>query len=378
MSMYAFVLLLILIIAFVLSFTTITKYKYFYVIIITVLLSVLAFFFNPVAALENGNYTDLYRFFKTLDAIKGLPFDNSIPIFQEYNNIPVMKVVLFLISRVQINQLLPFMACLIFYGLTGVFIVKISMIYEISSKMVSLAFLIFVCVFNYKMVITNIRCPIGEVIFILTLYYDILKKPKSKLYLLGYLICWGIHPIFLLFTVLRVLLLLMNKVTDKILYIIVLVYALFIASFIELINSFSSIEFFGYISMKLDYYVNSWNTESNEWLLVMTAVLQSVVLDFFIIILRKKIEKNSVEEKFYKLTIIFTLFSIGSYWNFVVFQRVTWFLLFLILYWYIYMKGLGTKKRRYVVQLSDLAILLLVVLSLISYFFTYQYNVLTF
>lgn len=377
MSIYALVLLLILIVAFVLSFTTITKYKYFYVIIVTILLSLLAALFNPIAAFENGNYTDLYRFFKTLDAIKELPFKNDVSIFQEYNNIPVMKVILFLISRVQINQLLPFIACAIFYGVTGVFIVKISMRYKISSKMTALIFLMFVCAFNYTMVVSNIRCPVGDAIFMLTLYYDILKKPRTKLYLLGYLICWGIHPMFIMFTGLRILLLLVNKITDRILYLLVLVYGGVIAYVIDFINRFSNIEFFDYLSMKLDYYVNYWN-KSNELLLVMTGLLQIAVLGFLLFILRRKIKKNTTEEKFYKFSIIFMLFSIGSYWNFVIFQRCTWFLLYLITYWYIYLKGICIKRRSGVVHLSDIAIVVLVVFSLISYFGTYQYNVLTF
>ena len=91
-STYAIVLLSLLIIIFLLCFTKLTKNKYLFVLLITIALSVLAFFHDPITARSNGDYTDLYRFYKTLDLIKGHPFNNNISIFQEYNNLIIMKI----------------------------------------------------------------------------------------------------------------------------------------------------------------------------------------------------------------------------------------------------------------------------------------------
>lgn len=107
-SVYSFVLLIVLVLIFLFSNTTITKRKKLYVFIVTLLLSTLAFLFNPIKAYQNGDYTDLYRFYQTLDAIKGLPFNNNVSIFAEYNNMPVMKVLVYLISRTRNKWFITF------------------------------------------------------------------------------------------------------------------------------------------------------------------------------------------------------------------------------------------------------------------------------
>lgn len=376
-STFSLVLLLIIMFTFVISCTNLTRHKYFYVFLITLLLSILGSLYNPIAAYENGNYTDLYRFYQTINSIKGYPFNNNVLIFQEYNNIFVMKVLLFMISRIGINALLPFVSSFVFYGISGIFVIKICEKYKVSSKIMGLSYFIFICLFNYKMVISNIRCPIGEAIFVLTLYYDLLKENKSKWYLLGYLVCCGIHPIFILFITLRLILLLKSKVIEKIYYVIILLYSLFINVFFELILKITNIELFNYIYIKMNYYTNLWNGKSNE-LIILTGLSQIIVLSYLLFILKNKLDKKSLEFKFYKLSIVYTIFTISSYWNFVIFQRCTWLLIFFIIYWYIYIKSLKQRSDRFRLAIYDIVVLFLVSFSLVSYFFTYQYNVLTF
>lgn len=378
LSTYSLTLLLIIIFAFMLSFTNITKHKYLFIFLITLLLSVLALFYDPITAFNKGNYTDLYRFYQTLDSIKGLPFNNNVVIFQEYNNIPVMKILLFLISRIGVNTLLPFISCFIFYGLFGIFLIKVCEKYNVSSRVLGLSFLIFICLFNFKMVISNIRCPIGSAIFMLTLYYDLLKNKKSKFYFLGYLVCCGIHPIFILFTVLRMLLMLSNRFTDKIFYLCIFIYNFFINYLLDFIGKFTGIELFEYLSMKIDFYMNSWDINSNEPLILFSGILQIIVLIYFMYIVKNKIKKKSAEENIYKVSIAFTLFTISSYWNFVIFQRCTWLLLFFLVYWYVYLKSLNLTKKNSTILVYDIVMLLLVIFYMTSYFLTYQYGVLTF
>lgn len=379
-STYALMLLFLFIFIFMLSCTNFTKHKYLYVCIVVILLSILGSLFNPIKAYHNGNYTDLYRFYQTLDAIKGLPFNNSVPIFQEYNNIPVMKLLLFIISRIGVNSILPFVASLIFYGSFGFFLIKITEKYNISSITMGLSFFIFICLFNFKMVISNIRCPIGCSIFILTLYYDILNKDnrKSKRFLLGYLICCCIHPIFILFTLLRLLLQLTNKYTDKIVFIFILLYSFFINAFLEFIGQFTTNEVINYLSMKIDFYTNTWEAKINEPLLVITGVIQVVLLLYLLLIVKKSIKKKSSEERLYRITMSFSILAISSIWNFVMFQRTTWLLILFIVYWYVYIKGVRVEKEKQGIALCDIAMIIFVAFSLASYFLTYQYNVLTF
>lgn len=377
-STYSLILLITIIIIFILSCTNLTKNKYLYIFIITLSLSVLGCLFNPISAYNKGNYTDLVRFFQTMDAIKGAGFNNNIAIFQEYNNIPVMKVLLYIISQTGIKQLLPFMSSFIFYGSFGLFIAKISSKYKISNTIMGLSFFSFICLFNFKMVISNIRCPMGDAIFMLTLYFDFFTHSKKKWCVIGYMVCCAIHPIFILFTLLRVIFILSNKITSKLFYLLTLFYSLFINYALELIGKLTNIELFIYLSTKMDYYTNFWSVESNEPLIILTGIIQIIVLIYFLIIVKKYIDKSSRENAFYNITMEFVILAIGSAWNFVTFQRCTWILIFFIIYWFIYLKSIKSKSSKFTLSIYDIVMIALIIFSLISYFFTYQYNVLTF
>ena len=377
-STYSLILLILFIFIFMLSCTNLTKHKYLYIFIVTILLSILGSFFNPIAAYRNGDYTDLVRFFQTLDAIKGASFNNNIIIYQEYDNTLAMKILLYIISQTGIKQLLPFISSFIFYGSFGIFIAKISERYNVPSKTMGLAFFSFICLFNFKMVISNIRCPIGDAIFMLTLYYDFFTSSKKKWCIIGYLIVCAIHPLFILFTLLRLILNLSNRVTSKLLYIFILSYSLFINYALEFMGKLTNIELFNYLSMKMDYYINFGNIKYNEPIVYFTGAVQIIVLIYFLKIAKKYISKASQENTFYHITVAFAILAVGSSWNFVTFQRCTWILIFFIIYWFIYLKSIKVQKSKFSVAIYDIVMFALIAFSLISYFFTYQYNVLTF
>lgn len=377
-STYSLMLLAIFIFIFMLSCTNLTKHKYLYIFIVTILLSILGYFFNPISAYMNGDYTDLVRFFQTMDAINGVRFNNNITIFQEYNNIPVMKLLLYVISQIGIKQLLPFISSFIFYGSFGFCIVKISEKYNVSSKIIGLSFFSFICLFNFKMVVSNIRCPIGDVIFMLSLYYDFFTPVKKRWCVIGYLICCAIHPLFILFTLLRFIFNFSNRFTIKLFYMFTLIYSLFINYVFEFIGKLTNIELFTYLSSKMNYYINVGNIRYNEPLIILTGVIQIIVLICFLMIAKKHVVESSQEDSFYYISVAFVILAIGSAWNFVIFQRFTWILIFFIIYWFIYLKSLQTQKVKFSVAIYDIVMVALIVFSLVSYFFTYQYNVLTF
>ena len=128
----------------------------------------------------------------------------------------------------------------------------------------------------------------------------------------------------------------------------------------------------------MDYYTNFWNTKSNEPLILLTGIIQIIVLIYFLFISKKSIDEKSQEKKFYNITVAFVILAIGSSWNFVTFQRCTWLLIFFIIYWFIYLKSLKDSKANLSLAIYDFVMIILILFSLGSYFFTYQYNVLTF
>ena len=68
----------------------------------------------------NGNYTDLYRFYQDIKAFQlyGFNADKSY-FYTGYNNVPVVKLLIYLISLIGINGLLPLFTSAIVYGTTG-------------------------------------------------------------------------------------------------------------------------------------------------------------------------------------------------------------------------------------------------------------------
>lgn len=380
---FSFCLLITFVIIFILTFSSFTKKRKLFILMITLLLSILAFFYNPIRAYNNGNYTDLYRFFVTMDAYRLVPFNNNVSLLQEYNNIPVMKVLIFIISRTGINNLLPFISCFLVYGIMGFIIYKISKKYDISPKVMGSSFFIFICLFNYTMVISNIRMPIGLSILFLTFYYDIFVKGKRSFYYLGYLLCCLIHPVFYIFVFLRILLLFVNKFTNKIIYFMILICSMFMGHLINILSKFTNLYFFEYIYSKLDLYFNIWNGNNYSFLVVFPAVLNLIVLCYFLFLSKKYIKKDSSEKKFYNLSLIFLLFTIGSYSNYIFFQRFSWIIIYFIIYWYMFLKSysLSTQNNsstKLSIPLYNLVIIGIVIVNLVLYFLTYQYNILTF
>ncbi len=377
-SLYALVLLVTFIIIFILSNTKITSKKTLYILIVSLLLSILAYNFNPIRAYNRGNYTDLYRFYKTMDSIRGLRFNNNVTIFKEYNNIFVMKILIYIISNLNNNSLLPFISCFIFYFISGQFIRKICDRYNFSPQKMGLTYFMFICLFNYIMVISNIRCPIASAIFAYTIYYDLTTKHKNKIYLLGYLICCGIHPLFIIFLLFRILIFITNKFTEKILYIIIFFYSSLITPLLNLLNKMTNVSYFDFLSMKTNIYFNSWDKSSNDKIIILTGIIQIIILVYFIINLWKKEKLDDGEYKLFKVTLCFLFFNVGSLFNFVIFQRTTWMLLFFIIFWFLQGEKDYKKKKKFSLSSYELIMIIFSTFCLATYFLTYQYNVLTF
>ena len=158
----------------------------------------------------------------------------------------------------------------------------------------------------------------------------------------------------------------------------ILVYSLLINYAFEFMSKLTNIELFNYLSIKMNYYINFWNEKYSEPLILLTGVIQIIVLIYFLAIAKKYIVKNSREDSFYRITMAFVILAIGSLWNFVTFQRCTWILIFFIIYWFIYLKSIKIQVSRASITIYDIVMILLITFSLTSYFFTYQYNVLTF
>lgn len=133
----------------------------------TVTLALLAFLFDPVTAWEkNGSYTDLYRFYRDMDAFREYGWNGAAFYFQTaYNNIPVIKMLVFCVAKSGVYGLLAAMSAALVYGLTANTLTRERCHFLLDDRSIVMAFMVFVALTNYKVMITNVRMPIGMALF---------------------------------------------------------------------------------------------------------------------------------------------------------------------------------------------------------------------
>lgn len=142
------------------------KSRFNFVYIITcILLSIISFNFDPIKAyLDNGDYTDLYRFYEVLDRTRllGWTYISNHP---DYKSLFLARIYVYLLSYLKSNAFLPAITCLIVYGLIFSIIYKFSQRIKTSKNIMILTSIFFLITINFRSIITNIRNPIVFCVF---------------------------------------------------------------------------------------------------------------------------------------------------------------------------------------------------------------------
>ena len=152
-------LITILFIIFLLLIFKKSRFNIVY-LISSILLSVVAFNFDPIKAyISNGNYTDLYRFYEVLDSTRLLGWE-YISNHPDYKSLFIARIYVYLSSFFRINGFLPAITCLIVYGVIFYIIYKFGQKTKCNKSTLILVSLFFLITINFRSVITNIRNPI--------------------------------------------------------------------------------------------------------------------------------------------------------------------------------------------------------------------------
>lgn len=272
------------------------------------------------------------------------------------------------------------------YGGTGVVLIKANRKGELRCKYAALAFLIFFALTNYKVMITNIRMPIGMTVFFVLAYYDFIEERKNIPIFLGYISLCAIHSIFVLFIVFRLLMFLMDKYSKWFIYIMTAFSGLFLSLVTNILSRFSKAAYILSILYKIDFYTTGDKGIYYESPIIVLGIIKIALM---LVLLREYKKKNNLDiiglNKFYELSLIITVFSIGACWNYYLFMRITNFLCFLIAFWsyifYVNYRPLFRSKRKeswLVFTYTELIIWCTVLIHLGYYFLSYQYRVLCF
>lgn len=338
MSDYSFAIFIVLGISFLLLNTSIRSTPRKYMAVELMMLVILAFFIDPVGGYEkHGDYIDLYRFFYHLDTLKTYGWNVELDYMQEYKAMPVVKLVLYIISLIGVNQILPALGCLVGYGFFARTIRRIGNTLSCRPALCSLAFFLFVACNNYVNLISNLRFPVGLVIYFYILYKDIVDKEKFVKCLVGYILLCGVHSIFLAFLGFRIILALSNKYSMWIIcaisFIAGLALNLGIASSINVQTSNALIN---NVIYKIAYYTREDISGHTDTLYFLMTIVRILCLIICLLKARKELSTNKCTQfrQMYDFSILVIFVMIGASWNFHLFTRIGHLILMLDIMWF--------------------------------------------
>lgn len=393
-SNYSTCLLILFVLIMFLGRASLGKKLKLYFFVSVMSLTVLAFLFDPMQAWRvNGNYTDLFRYFVDMDAFTNYGWNGNSSLFKtSYSYIPIIKVLVYLVAKSKIYGLLPAISALAVYGMSSKFILEFRKDTSADGTICINTFLIILFVTNYKVTITNIRMPIGAVFFFWLLYNDCIKQTNKKLCFIGYILLCGIHSIFVVFLILRVISIFVDKY-NKFTIAVIMVLSESALTYIiyNWLSVFSNNAYISAILGKINFYTSDQIVEYREPAIVILGILKVVCT---IILMRATCKKTDkiLWKKYtpiFNFTFIFLSFCVGSFWNYHLFHRMTNFVIYLIAFWYLtyeikikntdtYSPRFAGKRKSLVATRVEWITYGIVVLHFLYFFLSYQYRVLCF
>lgn len=380
MTSYSFMLLCLFMFILVLSKTKIAKNIRIFILFVTLLLSFMAMLFNPINALKNGDYTDLIRFYSDIEAfeIGGWKVNQSY-LNTTYLLIPLAKVIVYVCAVLKLKCMIQFISCFFVYWLMGLSLYKLGEKKQIDNKYIILAFLLFMLTTNFSSNIGNIRMPIGLSLFTYTLVNDFYESKNKKKCILGYIACVMLHPIFIVLILFR-LLMLKNK-TRKYYITLLLISSLLVPVISSLLHQYSQNIYISEITYKLDFYSTTKSEKKYEFYPMIFGLIQ-IILALYLLVINRKNRNVNTKGNLYSMTVILISFAVGSIWNYHLFVRMADYLIYYISIWYmISSSNINTVKKNTFLMNKykyEIYVFIFVILKLIYYFTSYQYNILVF
>lgn len=152
--------------------------------------SIIAFCYEPYlqASIDvHGSGVDLCRHFDSLDYIRMNGSENI------YIEAPLSALYLFFVANIfDNNHYLPMISIWIFYGISFFSLFKFLNYFDLDDDIKRFSVSIFLCVTVFFAPMNNIRYPIATSMFLLVLFYDVVKGYKAAKYM--YLLPICMHP----------------------------------------------------------------------------------------------------------------------------------------------------------------------------------------
>lgn len=288
-----------------------------YILISAIVLPCLYFFIEP------SNEYDLSRHYEMFELVRNYKFADLTSTgnyaltmyFEEYK---AYIILLWVISRLNIRELLPVLTGVVVYWLEFSLTSKILKKYSAEKWKYVLGYSLCVLLTDF-LAISGIRNMLAVVACTYFIYMDVVEKKNRILCWVMYLLCASIHPVCVVYIAMRLCLIIINRYTGLLIK-LGIVFGFTVVPFIypyieEVINGIPILNeamrlFFNY-SLRTDTVIIKSTFYSN---LLLYAMMGIVLIVYHKIV---KEEKN----KMFEYTVISLLFTIGSINQYDIFVR---------------------------------------------------------
>ncbi len=357
-----------------------------YILVSTGILAVLCFFVDPLEIYrEHGYYIDLNRFYRDMFVFQTYGWEAPVYFLRTpYETIPIVKIIVFIVSKTGVYGLLPALACIVVYYSFGYVLIKIKKESDVSDWTTVLAFFFFIVMNNYVNTFSNIRMPMGISVFVVILYKDLIEHKSFVKCMMGYCALIFLHPIFVVFIMFRILAFFTNKYS-LITTCLVSVGAGVVLGISDAVSGLTSGNvFLTAIFEKINYYTRDEvaNHVDSAWVAI--ACVRIIILSLSLWCMHQKCKKEKIKkyEEMEKFAYIVLCFTIGANWNFHLFTRMSNLIVYLFIIFFVInrscKKELSALRNKTKTTLYSLICWSVVILHFVYFHFSHQYNMVWF
>ena len=317
-----------------LGFVIPRKYMRIYMILAAVGLSSLYFFFQPPVRYDLYRHYEMMHLIRKYDlwTVMSGALNNKNRVLESIQQgSPVYLFYTYLISRLQIDQLLPVLTGIVIYVSTSSIILMAAddIDENIADWKISFCFFFLLAMLDFR-TISGLRNMTSYALFAYVLYKDLVRKANKPLCFIAYLVIANIHTSIYILIFIR-LLIVLNRLIPKVVLVIGLLAAY---SSVDLILHY--LERYAYIPMIqaliIKMYIYGFGGGSRY--IIYKGVLRFIFMVIYLLLYlycRKKIPQT---ERFYKygdFILLFSMYAFGAVRQYDIFVRSNVFLYFAIL-----------------------------------------------
>lgn len=304
------------------------KYYRFIFIIICLLLSIVAYNWEPPVGM------DLYRHYTLIQNFRTEGWKGGL-LFSPYtNNQPIVNYIFYAVSLlpVKYNGILPAIGTFIGYYLFFEVIFEISIEEKIDKISIIIATIFFVSTYKYLYLVSSIRNFVAFSILFYFLYLDLVKHKSVRLCFLVYFLLGFWHYISFLILLFRVILVFYQKYAKPVIAILIIFWKEEQILLFAILNKLSFFPIFSFLKGKTSFYIEREIINYKDMVVPIVIFLTiTLVLLYYIYESKNKKEiKNQITSEYINYVFLIVCFTVGAVTSVDLFVRFVNFMVLLI------------------------------------------------